>query len=146
MQQISELVGVQDRRHFRIPPVVVGWTGPSRCVSLRLVYGIQPSADANQSANAGTETGPTATPIAHNPATRTPGEPSVSEQSRTGRFLAQTLDQAVDDCPQFRSRSVTELCQPGVLYYRDEDIDPMRRHGQQHEIANADITGVTNEA
>ena len=58
MQQISELVGVQDRRHFRIPPVVVGWTGPSRCVSLRLVYGIQPSADANQSANAGTETGP----------------------------------------------------------------------------------------
>jgi hypothetical protein len=33
-----------------------------------------------------------------------------------------------------------------VLYYRDEDIDPMRRHGQQHEIANADITGVTNDS
>jgi hypothetical protein len=34
----------------------------------------------------------------------------------------------------------------GVLYYRDEDIDPMRRHGQQHEIANADITGVTSDS
>jgi len=32
-----------------------------------------------------------------------------------------------------------------ISCHRDQDIDPRRRHGQQHENAKAESTGVTND-